>query len=118
MALEIDLGLLPHGTITTPRFGGDFVEEYYKEDKDFLVILRLPGDIRDQVGSGSLVVKLDVDTREEMGWIEKVITYTLHTTEETWTESEAECRLQNRIQNLVISTREAISRILIKVLIS
>ena len=56
-----------NGTITTPWFGGDFVEEYYKEDTDFLVILRLPGDIRDQVGSGSLVVKLEVDTREEAG---------------------------------------------------
>ena len=55
------------GTIMTPWFGGHFVEEYYKEDTDFLVILRLPGDIRDQVGTGSLVIKLEVDTREEAG---------------------------------------------------
>ena len=81
-----------NGTITTPWFGGGFVEEYYKEDKDFLVILRLPGDIGDQVGTGSLVVKLEVDTREEPGWVEEVTSYILHTTEKTWFEAETYCQ--------------------------
>ena len=59
-----------NGTITTPWFGGDFVQEYYKEDRDFLMVLELPDDIKDQVGSGSLIIDLDVDTREEQEWVE------------------------------------------------
>ena len=43
-----------NGTITTPRYQEDFVEEYYKEDRDFHMVLELPDDIKDQVGSGSL----------------------------------------------------------------
>ena len=81
-----------NGTITTPWFRGNFVEEYYREDKDFLVVLRLPGDIRDQVGTGSLVIKLEVDTREEPGWVEDVTSYILHTTEKTWFEAETYCQ--------------------------
>ena len=54
-----------NGTITTPWFGGDFVQEYYQEDRDFLMMLELPEGIKDQVGSGSLIIDLEVDTREE-----------------------------------------------------
>merc|ERR1712218_102342 len=61
-----------NGTITTPWFGGDFVEEYYKEDREFHIVLELPGDIEDQVGNGSPIFELEVDTREETGWIEDV----------------------------------------------
>ena len=59
-----------NGTITTPWYGEDYVKEYYKEDKDFLIVLELPDDIKDQVGSGSLIIELDVNTREETGWVE------------------------------------------------
>ena len=70
-----------NGTITTPWFGGDFVQEYYQEDRDFLMMLELPDDIKDQVGSGSLIIDLEVDTREELGWSEEVTIYIPHTTE-------------------------------------
>ena len=47
-----------NGTITTPWYGGEFVEEYYKKDQDYHMVLELPEDIKDQVGSGSLVIEL------------------------------------------------------------
>ena len=81
-----------NGTITTPWFGEDYVEEFYKEDRDFLVVLELPGDIKDQVGSGSLIIELEVDSREEVGWIEDVSLYNLHKRKQTWLEAEAECQ--------------------------
>ena len=54
-----------NGTITTPWFGKDFVEDYYKEDKGFLMMLELPEDVKDLVGSGSLVIELNVDTNAQ-----------------------------------------------------
>ena len=61
-----------NGTITTPWFGGDFVEEYYQEDREFTMVLELPDDIQIQVGSGSLVLELEVNIREEPNWIEEI----------------------------------------------
>ena len=96
-----------NGTITSPWFGGDFVEEYYKEDRDFYMVLELPDDIKEQVGSGSLIIELEVDTRGEKGWTEQVFykelkekkftlfqekIYTLHRAEKKWAEAEAECQ--------------------------
>ena len=86
-----------NGTISTPWFGEDYVEEYYKEDREFLMVLELPEDIKDQVGSGSLIVELEVDTREETGWFEEVAltpNFTLHTTVKKWTEAESICQTQ------------------------
>ena len=34
-----------NGTITTPWYQEAFMEEYYKEDRDFHMVLELPGDI-------------------------------------------------------------------------
>ena len=63
-----------NGSITTPWYGEDYEEEYYKKDRDFHMVLELPDDIKDQVGSGgSLIIELEVDTRLEKGWIEDVI---------------------------------------------
>jgi len=94
-----------NGTITTPWYQEDFVEEYYKEDRDFHIVLELPDDIKDQVGSGSLVIELDIDMREAEGWIEQLIykeikegepafpyNYTLHTTYKSWPDAEEECQ--------------------------
>ena len=94
-----------NGTITTPWYEEDFVEEYYKEDRDFHMVLDLPGDIQDQVGSGSLVIELDIDTRDEEGWLEQLTykevkegepatpyNYTLYKAEKTWPEAEEECK--------------------------
>ena len=88
----------PNGTITSPWYGGEYVEEFYKEDRDFHVVLELPNEIKERIGSGSLLIELEIDTREEKGWIEQIgntaipYNYTLHKTEKTWTEAEAECQ--------------------------
>ena len=96
-----------NGTITTPFYGNDFIEEYYKEDRDFHIVLELPDDIKEKVGSGSLNIQLTMDTRESEGWEEHVRyielpkgytethlnhAYKLHTTEKNWTEAETECQ--------------------------
>ena len=108
-----------NGTISTPWYGEDFVEAYYEEDRDIHMVLELPDDIKEQVGSGLLVIELEVDTREEREWTEQVsyrvgnasepgITwqhfYTLHTMPLTWTEAEAEC--QRRGGHLASMTSE------------
>ena len=81
-----------NGTITTPWFGEDFVEEYYQEDKDILLALELPDNTKDLVGSGSFIIELEIDTINDKGWVEDVIVYTLHTTGKTWSEAEIECQ--------------------------
>ena len=74
-----------NGTITTPWFGEEYPisgkdkrgkVEYYEEDKEFLLTLELPGDIKEQVGSGSLFIELEADMRVEAGWNEEVSIYT------------------------------------------
>ena len=105
-----------NGTITTPWYQEDFVEEYYKEDRDFHMVLELPGDIKDQVGSGSLIIELDIDIREEEGWIEQLIyneikegeratpyKLTLHTAEKSWPDAEDECQKEGGHLALVSS---------------
>ena len=47
-----------------------------------------------QIGRGSLIIELEVDTREEVGRVEEVSlmpTFTLHTTEKSWSEAESDC---------------------------
>ena len=58
-------------------------------------MLEIPRDIKDQIGSGSLIIDLEVETREETGWAEEVIlppTFTLHTTKKNWSEAESFCQ--------------------------
>ena len=84
-----------NGTITTPWFGGDFVEEYYQQDREFAMVLKLPNDINDQVGGGSLIIDLEIDTREETWWVEEVSLmpyFTLHTAQKYWSEAESHCQ--------------------------
>ena len=45
-----------NGTIKTPWFGENYAEDYYKEDRDFHVVLELPKNIQDLVGSSSLII--------------------------------------------------------------
>ena len=60
-----------NGTITSPWYKGDFQYDYYLEDRDLHIVLEFPSDIKDQVGSGSLNIDLEVDMREEEGWKEQ-----------------------------------------------
>ena len=83
-----------NGTITTPWYKGDYVEEYYKDDREYHMELEFPEDIKEQVGDGSLKVQIEVDTREEQEWNEEVsfIVYTLHTSKKEWQEADDVCQ--------------------------
>ena len=61
-----------NGTITSPYYGGDFVEDYYKEDIEIHLILDLPNDVKSIIGFGSLQIELEVDKKNETGWLEQV----------------------------------------------
>ena len=61
-----------NGTIATPWFGEPYVEDYYKENHAFHFVLEFPGDVKDLIGSGTLVINVEVDIREETGLSEEV----------------------------------------------
>ena len=61
-----------NGTITTPWYGGDLVEEFYKKDQEYHMVLEFPDDITDQVGSGFLIIELEVNIREREEWQEQI----------------------------------------------
>ena len=61
-----------NGTIKTPFFGENFKKAYYMEDKYHHRILDFPDDIKTQIGNGTLVIELEIDTRLEEGWDEWV----------------------------------------------
>ena len=54
-----------NGTIETPWYGQPFDETYYKTDKHHHMVLEFPEDLVQQVGSGSLVIEIEVDTHLE-----------------------------------------------------
>ena len=86
------------GTQKTPWFGEKYREEYYKEDKYHRVVLELPNNIDRMVGSGSLEIQLEVDTRDEEGWKEEVKVptrpekYIFFSEKKTWENAEVHCQ--------------------------
>ena len=100
-----------NGTITSPWFEGDFLENYYKEDKEIHVVLEFPDNIKDRIGDGSFEIELEVYTREETGWIEAVImkNYSLHTIGKNWFEAETECQKDGGSLASVTSEEENIA---------
>ena len=96
-----------NGEITTPWYGSHYAEEYYKKDQNYHMVLELPDNITDQVGSGSLVIELERDIREMEGWQEQLKytdnapgynwsdlnhAYKLHTEKMPWADAEAQCQ--------------------------
>ena len=92
-----------NGTITTPWFGEEYPIlgqdkpgklEYYKEDREFHMVLEFPEDIKKQIGSGSLNLELEVDIREAEGWVEEVLmkNYTFHKTAMDWFQAQDHCQ--------------------------
>ena len=53
------------GSLETPGFRGNYSEGYYKENKIQKMILEFPEGMDRIVGSGSLIIQVDVDTREK-----------------------------------------------------
>ena len=63
-----------NGSVHSPGFGGRFDRRLYERNQRHSYSLEFPGDLVDQVGNGSLlVIELEVDTREEEGWLEEVM---------------------------------------------
>ena len=63
-----------NGSVHSPGFGGRFDRRLYERNQRHSYSLEFPGDLVDQVGNGSLlVIDLEVDTREEEGWLEEVM---------------------------------------------
>ena len=58
-----------NGTWHTPWFGEEHDATYYEKDQYYNILLELPT----QVGSESLKIQLEVNTREEKGWQEEVM---------------------------------------------
>ena len=67
---EIKVGGI-EGSIKSPRFGNVYSENHYKMDRSAHVVLDL-NDVIEQIGSGTLVLEMEVDTRQEEGWREEV----------------------------------------------
>ena len=89
-----------NGTFHTPWFGGDFEESFFKSDQQHRVRLEFPENLKDQIGSGRLVIEIEVDTREELGlqetvWIRndtaEILRYKFHPEAESWEDAERIC---------------------------
>ena len=57
-----------NGSWHTPWFKEEYEPNYYEEDKYYNLIIDIPKNLSAQIGSGSLVIQLEVDTREEEDW--------------------------------------------------
>ena len=89
-----------NGTYHTPGFGGETRKSFFESDQQHLVKLELPKDVRELMGSGSLVIDLEVDTRVVLGWNEtvwirndtaEVFTYKFHEERKNWEDAEKTC---------------------------
>ena len=87
------------GAFQTSGFGETYDKDSYESNTTVNMILEFPEGLSEQVGSGSLVIQLEVDTREEEGWREEVQyrdggpkKYTLHKEIKTWYEAESQCQ--------------------------
>ena len=68
-------------------------EQFYLTDQSYTSTLLLP--TAEQVGDGSLVIQLEVDTGEEESWQGEVTygsRYKLYKEGKNWTEAEAHCQ--------------------------
>ena len=61
-----------NGSFHTPWFGGDFERSFFESFQQHSVKLEFPQELKEQIGQGNLVINLEVDTREELGWNEAV----------------------------------------------
>ena len=63
-----------NGSIHSPGFGGSFDGSFYERNQRHKYALEFPDNLAEQVGNDSmLAIELEVDTREEEGWIEEVL---------------------------------------------
>ena len=84
-----------NGTFETPGFGTKCDEDSSKENKELMVSLDFPTDIDHQIGSGKLVLQLEVDTKKEGVKIQTIprnMKRKLYTEKKTWADAEAHCQ--------------------------
>ena len=95
-----------YGEIQTPWFGEDYEKDYNKEDRKLNFETKISEELKAQLGSRSLVIELEVVTREEEGWQERVeyiaghivyrsentVEYRLYKEWNTWSGAEAHCQ--------------------------
>ena len=87
-----------NGTITSPWFEEAFDQKYYQKDRSVHVALEFPENFVELIGDGSLLINLEVDIRQEEGWIEEV-KYQIKENEYmedsnlSWALAEAKCSL-------------------------
>ena len=99
------------GSFETPGFRGEYQEGYHNESKHFNVILVLPDGIAEQIGNGSLVVEIEVDIRQDDGWV-KTLEFSqgdkFYLVEEVkeWAEAEEHCKSQGAQLASVLSEAE------------
>ena len=89
------------GSIKSSRFGEAYSEDHYKTDRTAHVVLDL-SDVVKEIGSGTLIIELEVDTRQgEEGWREEVeykegSRFKLFGDEEgfakSWIDADAHCK--------------------------
>ena len=94
--LEIKMWNL-NGSWHTPWYREEFKSGYYNTDRIYQIILLFPEDLNTQIGSRSLVIRMEVDIREEEGWVEEVVytkgpKYKVHHTSSTQSEAEYFCQ--------------------------
>ena len=53
------------GTFHTPYFRGELEESFYESDQQHRVKLELPENVKEFIGSGLLLIELEVDTMVE-----------------------------------------------------
>ena len=100
-----------NGSWHTPWFGEEQEPNYYEEDKFYNLVIDIHNNLSAQIGSGSLVIQLEVDTREEEGWQEDVSywegsKYKLYTEGKTWEDAEATCQRDGGHLASVLSAKE------------
>ena len=100
-----------NGQWKTPGFGEEYEVSYYKERRNHHFVLLFPENLVEQLGTGSLVVHLEVNTRNEEGWKEYVAykegsKYKLYTGSATWYQADALCKSEGGHLASVLSEGE------------
>ena len=85
------------GTISSAWYSEEYSEGHFMKNRDVHIVLAFPANIADLVGSGSLKLELEVDIRQEEGWVEEVqysegTPYKAFDDKKTWAEAEAKCQ--------------------------
>ena len=84
------------GSVSTPRFDTVAPANYYKERHDYTAVIELPHNITDVIGSGALVVDVDVTVPEvqpeaEVELLTAQMQLVYYETRLTWPLAEAHC---------------------------